>query len=367
MSREAPRLSVLMTVDAVGGVWRYAMDLAGGLAEEGVAVVFAGFGPPPSAAQRQEARRIGLLEWQDAPLDWLARGPQELEPVPGLIAAVARRHRVDVLHLNAPSQAAGLSVPVPVVAVSHSCIPTWFNTMRGNGLPPDWLWHRRLNRIGLMAANAVLTPSQAQARLMAEAYGPLPELRVVPNASSFAPPPATAPRERFVLAAGRWWDEGKNAAVLDAAAETITAPVVLAGATVSPEGDRVPLPRCDLRGSLPPEALAGLMQRAAVFVAPSLYEPFGLAVLEAARARLPLVLADIPTFRELWQDAAVFFPPRDAEALSLLVNGLLDDPSRCRRLGEAAERASRRFTLQAQTAATRALYAELCPLSELQS
>lgn len=367
MTATAPGLSVLMTLDAVGGVWRYAMDLAAGLAEDGVRVVFAGFGPEPSRAQRRQAQQIGTLEWCDAPLDWLARGPEDLKAVPGLIAAVARRHRVDLLHLNAPSQAAGLSVPVPVIVVAHSCIPTWFSTMRSGGLPPDWMWHRMVNHRGLVAADMVLTPSRAQARLITDTYGPLHTLRVIPNASRFAPPPPTQPREPFVLAAGRWWDEGKNAAVLDAAAAGTDAPIVLAGATVSPNGDRVALPDCRLKGELPPLALAGLMARASVFVAPSLYEPFGLAVLEAARAGLPLVLADIPTFRELWEGAALFFPPHDAEGLARILNGLLADEPRRRDLGRAAEAASQRFTIEAQTAATRALYSELCPLSELQT
>ncbi len=49
-----------------------------------------------------------------------------------------------------------------------------------------------------------------------------------------------------------------------------------------------------------------------IFVSTSLYEPFGLAVLEAAQAGCPLVLSDIATFRELWDGAAIFFPPGDA-------------------------------------------------------
>lgn len=57
------------------------------------------------------------------------------------------------------------------------------------------------------------------------------------------------------------------------------------------------------------------MQRAAIFVAPAVYEPFGLTVLEAASAGCALVLADIPSFRELWQGAALFVPPNDRNAL----------------------------------------------------
>jgi hypothetical protein len=43
-------------------------------------------------------------------------------------------------------------------------------------------------------------------------------------------------------------------------------------------------------------------------VGPSV-EPFGLAVLEAAQAGCPLVLSDLPGFRELWDGAALFRRP----------------------------------------------------------
>ena len=49
-----------------------------------------------------------------------------------------------------------------------------------------------------------------------------------------------------------------------------------------------------------------------VFVSAALYEPFGLAVLEAAQAGCALVLSDIPTFRELWDGAALFVAADDA-------------------------------------------------------
>ena len=57
-----------------------------------------------------------------------------------------------------------------------------------------------------------------------------------------------------------------------------------------------------------------MMARTAVFVSPALYEPFGLAVLEAAQAGCALVLSDIPTFRELWDGVALFVAPVIARA-----------------------------------------------------
>ncbi|ULB10535.1 glycosyltransferase family 4 protein [Cereibacter azotoformans] len=360
MSRQ--RLTILMTVDAVGGVWRYAMDLASGLRGQ-VDVVFAGFGPAPSDAQRREAEALGPLEWCEAPLDWLVSGESELAVVPNMIAGVARRHRVDLIHLNLPSQAAGLSVPVPVLAVSHSCVVTWFAAVRQGVLPAGWLWQRRLNRQGLAAADAVVTPTQAQADLMASAYGPLPEVRVVPNTSRFAPPARRIARA-MVVSAGRWWDEGKNAAVLDAAAPLIDWPVVMAGAAASPNGQAVEIRYAEARGELSHADLLDLMCEASIFVSPSRYEPFGLAVLEAARGGLPLVLSDIPTFRELWEGAADFFTPDDPMALAEAVNRLVRDPARRRTLGQAAQRRAADYTPERQARSMAAIYAELCPIPE---
>ena len=70
-------------------------------------------------------------------------------------------------------------------------------------------------------------------------------------------------------------------------------------------------------------------------------------MLEAAQAARPLVLSDIPTFRELWDHAAVFVPPGDAEALAIALQGLIDDPAQRRALGAAAEARARRYTVEA--------------------
>ena len=76
---------------------------------------------------------------------------------------------------------------------------------------------------------------------------------------------------------------------------------------------------------------------------------------EAARVARPLVLADIPTFRELWDGAALFFPARDPGALADAANRLAEDPALRRRLGQAAQIRARRFTLVAQARAMKRL------------
>jgi glycosyltransferase involved in cell wall biosynthesis len=70
------------------------------------------------------------------------------------------------------------------------------------------------------------------------------------------------------------------------------------------------------------------------------------------------VLADIPTYRELWADAALFCPPRDAAAFANAVNQLCADGSARQELGAAALRRSRRYTMARQAAATQAAYDE---------
>ncbi|HVG47129.1 MAG TPA: glycosyltransferase family 4 protein [Rubellimicrobium sp.] len=356
------RLRLLMTLDAVGGVWRYAMDLAGALRGSGVETVFLGFGPAPSDRQRAEAEALGPLDWAEAPLDWLAEDEAALARVPALIDEAAGRHGVDLLHLNLPTQAAGLETDRPVLVVSHSCVTTWFRAVRGMGLPTGWEWQGDLNARGLARADLIVAPSQSHAEALRACYGPLPRLRVVLNAIN-APEPNRLPEKPVVIAAGRWWDEGKGGAVLDAAAELTNWPVRMLGPTQGPNGAAFTAEAATADGEVPHPQAVALMREAGIFVSPSIYEPFGLAVGEAARMGLPLVLSDIPTFRELWVDVAVFVPPRDAEALAFALDRLASDPHKRQRLGEAARQRSRRYTGEAQAKAMLSLYEGLVPVS----
>lgn len=344
---------LLMTVDAAGGVWRYAMDLARGLRAEGIETAFLGFGTRPRPEAEAEALRIGPLDWSDQPLDWMADDPRALAPVPGAIAQAARRARADIVQVNVPSQAAGLPDDLPVVAVHHSCVSTWFRAVRGTGLPEGWAWQHALTRAGLARAEAIVTPTVAHGRAVTAAYGML-RVRVVPNGTNAEE--GDLPGGAYAAAAGRWWDEGKGGATLDAAAATTLWPVVMAGALRAPGGGSWAPSHAVAAGSLPHAAAAALIRNAGIFVAPSHYEPFGLAVAEAARAARPLVLSDIQVFRELWSDAALYVPAGDADALSAAINRLAADPDLRRRLGQKAQARSRRFTVTAQARAMAGIY-----------
>lgn len=350
-------LRVLMTIDAVGGVWRYALDLAVGLRLLGVEPVFAGFGPRPSAEQVREAEQIGKLIWCDAPLDWMAECETELQDVPRMISDLARLEMADLVHLNLPSQAARFDTDVPVVAVSHSCVGTWFHGVRGHDVPGPWQWQLDLNRKGFQRSDVVISPSRSHADLLESVYGPIGRLQVVHNASRV--PPASGRKEDLIFAAGRWWDDGKNGSVLDAAAEHTLWPVIMAGATRGPNGQSLSLRHAIGREEISHAEAMTAMGKAGIFVSPSVYEPFGLAALEAARCGCALVLADIPTYRELWEGAALFVDPHDPSNLAHILNSLAVDVAARARLGELGLARSQRFTIESQTDALIRVYGNL--------
>ena len=95
-------------------------------------------------------------------------------------------------------------------------------------------------------------------------------------------------------------------------------------------------------GYAPDAVVHGLYRRAAAVVCPSVYEGFGLPLVEAMAAGAPLVCSDIPVFREVAADAAVFAPPDDAAAWAGALARVLSDADLAgglRSLGAARSRA----------------------------
>ncbi|HEX6957357.1 MAG TPA: glycosyltransferase family 4 protein [Ferrovibrio sp.] len=339
-----------MTIDAVGGVWRYGIDLCRTLATKGTHVLVVGLGPEPSAAQWEEARALRNADfvWLDIPLDWQVDEPGPLASLPQWLGELVHRWEIDLLHLNLPSQAADLKVDRPIVVTSHSCRATWWQAVRGGAMPAEWDWNRAYTARGLQMADLIVAPSYGHAAALERVYGLPPNaVRVVPNGTGAAR--RIYRKANLVLAAGRWWDDAKNGRAIDAAAEHVDWPVFMAGQLSGPDRQHCRLEHACPLGDRRPDEIRRLMGRTPIFVSASLFEPFGLAVLEAAMAEAALVLSDIPTFRELWHGAALFVDPHDPQALAEAINRLVLDETERLALAQAARRRSEIYTLEAQS------------------
>ena len=303
---------MLLTTDAVGGVWRYTLDLARGM---GTPPVIAVLGPPPSTAQREEAAGLRLIE-TGLPLDWTADSPADLAGTVTQLRRLAEREAASSVHLHAPALAGAQRWSMPLIAVAHSCVATWWAAVRTGPLPDDLAWRAEATRIGLDVADAVVAPTAAHAAATQKAYGDR-AITVIHNGTSLLEPsPARgrgqgeggATSRNSILTAGRLWDDAKNAIALDQAAPNLDAPIHAAGPLTGPNGAQAHLPNLHLLGTLTPEAMRRAYAEAPVFASLARYEPFGLSVLEAARSGCRLVLSDIPSFRELWDGVARFVP-----------------------------------------------------------
>lgn len=299
MSDSAPEnktepLKILMTADAAGGVWRYTADLARGLADRGAEVLVACMGPrPPEESKREllNIPRVRLVE-SDFALEWMPNPWQDVEAAGKWLMDLASAFRPDIVHLNGYSHA-NLPWRKPVVVVGHSCVFSWWRAVHGCAPGEEWAEYKRRVMEGLSACDVAICPSKFMARALEEEYGtPREKIQVIYN-SSRAPQADRRDKRNFILAAGRMWDEGKNLRLLEQIAPQLAWEVCIAD------------------GARPHAQLLDEMRHAGIFAHPALYEPFGLAVLEAARQRCCLVLSDIPSLREIWANAAIFVDPRD--------------------------------------------------------
>lgn len=78
-------------------------------------------------------------------------------------------------------------------------------------------------------------------------------------------------------------------------------------------------------GFLDQNDIAATYQQASVYVLPSLYEGFGMMLLEAMAAKTPTIASDIPVLREVGGEATLYFPPDDAELLASHIMTTLND------------------------------------------
>lgn len=356
-------MHVLMTADAVGGVWTYSIDLCRALRRLGWTSTLACMGPPPSPAQRAEARRARItLHDLEGRLEWMSEPWDDLSHAGAWLQDIAAQCGCDLVHLN---QYAHASLPwrLPVLLVAHSCVPSWWQAVHGQPAPAEpWQRYEQMVIRALESAARVVAPTQAMLDSLRAHYGPLPQSKatVIHHGrcpSAFQP----ATKQKLILAAGRLWDQAKNMALLDEVAPKLPWPVHLAGSTLGPCGEEWKPQHARSLGALTSRELASCLARASIFVLPARYEPFGLTALEAALCGCALVLGDIPSLREVWGDAAVYVPPQQPQALEEAITSLCRSPAALAQLAERGMARASELTAERMAEAYVELYQSLAP------
>jgi len=237
-------------------------------------------------------------------------------------------------------------------------------------------YHDRAARIVAGEAARVIAVSQATADDLTELYGVEPaRISVVPlgvEPPGAADQPAAARlladlgvRGPFLLAVGTL-EPRKNLPRLLAAFGEVTdelpdhflvvAGPVGWGPTLRPTWDSV---RVKLAGPVGDPVLRALYRTAEGLAYPSLYEGFGLPVVEAMAHGLPVLTSDRSSLPEVAGDAAVLVDPLDRGAIAKGLVRLVTDSALRRRLADAGPRRAARFTWPATAAGTWAAYREV--------
>jgi glycosyltransferase involved in cell wall biosynthesis len=335
-----------MTIDPIGGVWTYALEFSRALEPYGIEIAFASMGGRLSRAQYEQVvarKNVRLfesayrLEWQDDP--W-----NDVDRASDWLLQLAGRVRPDVIHLNNYSHGV-LTWPAPVLVVAHSCVLSWWRAVKGGDAPIRYEDYRARVRAGLRAADLIVAPTAQMREALQFHYQPTAECIVIRNgrdARLFSP----AEKLPHIFACGRIWDEAKNFRLLDQIAPQVEWPITVAGDNSHPSGESVALENVRCLGKLSDHDVAQQFARAAIFISPARYEPFGLSALEAALSGCTLVLGDIPSLREIWGDAAVFVSPDDATGFTCALNSLIADSELRRTLSSRARTRALQFSPQ---------------------
>ncbi|HSX65372.1 MAG TPA: glycosyltransferase family 4 protein [Pseudoxanthomonas sp.] len=359
-------MRILMTADTIGGVWTYCMELCAALRPYGVSISLASMGGAPSADQRRQVAHLPHVTLYESTykLCWMEDAWGDVEQAGEWLLSLERKLQPDIIHLNDLAHG-NLDWQSPVVLVGHSCVLSWWEAVRKRPAPAaEWQRYRQTVRASLRAADRVVAPSTAMMDALIRHYGAVAAPSVIFNGRDFPAllpsPDAKIPfMEPVVLSAGRLWDEAKNVGNLAAIAPDLSWKIQVAGAQSLSGNAAADVGGLHHLGLLDQEALADRLLRATIYVAPARYEPFGLGVLEAARAGCALVLGDIASLREIWGDAAEYVEPDNPQAIRDSIEALIADPARLSRLMECAWRRAQRYSASRMAAGYMHLYQAL--------
>lgn len=349
-------MHVLVTADTLSGSWTYARELVTGLVTRGVRVTLVSFGEIPLPDQTSWMDSLHGLDYRPTAfrLEWMQEAEQDLPESANFLAALVRELQPDVLHLNQFCYG-NLPVDVPRIIMAHGDLLTWTEAVEGySPRPTRWLkWYRQTVMRGIEAADAVIAPSAWMLDSLCECYvRPRRGEVIYPGRNPIFFNPYVS-KEDSVLTIGRLVDAGKQVFLLTQHVHPVS--VCIVGAEHTVPVPRLPI-RADvkvstdesnvaIRGPQTEAQLRALYSRAAIYAATARYEPLGMPALEAALSRCALLANDIPSFREIWGDAALYFRTNDAASLADSIRRLNSDREMRRGYANLAyARARERFT-----------------------
>lgn len=319
-------MRVLMTTDTLGGVWTFTRELTEGLLQHGDEVHLVSFGRSPSTDQTAWVARLAA-QWGQRfsftattfALEWMQDNDGFFDLSCELLRQLATTHGVDLLHANQMCFGA-LGATLPTVVTVHSDVRSWFQACRGEQPEPSsWIErYDQLVRNGLAAADAVVGPTGWMLDAAKYYYGALRRASVIPNGRDVVAA-ATHTRHLQAVTVGRLWDEGKALDLLHSVVSPI--PLLVAGDQEGPDGETAwAAEQLTVLGRLEEQQIVNLFARSSIYIVTSIYEPFGLAPVEAALCGCAVIARDLASLREVWGDAALYFA--DAPGLSALLEDL---------------------------------------------
>ncbi len=320
-------MRLLMTTDTVGGVWTFTSELAVELLARGCSVLLVSFGTDPSREQRGWIDEL-LIRFPEfffatskAPLEWRPENALAYAAGEPLLVDLCESFQPDALLLSQFCFGA-LPVDVPKIVIAHSDVLSWSIAV-GKAPLADDVWLRTyvsLVQRGLDGADVVIAPTRAMLGDLRAHFAVPQHVEIIPNGRTLSRIESTSARRLQAITAGRMWDEAKNLKLLTECVSPM--PLLIAGDNDGTQNNRDGM---TMLGRLSEEQLLELFRSSAMYICSSVYEPFGLAPLEAALCGCAVLANDIPSLREVWGDSALYF--NDAASLSTLLAQLAESPT----------------------------------------
>ncbi|TQM14052.1 glycosyltransferase family 4 protein [Pseudonocardia kunmingensis] len=219
-------------------------------------------------------------------------------------------------------------------------------------------------RVLLNRADAVVTVSETTAGLIAAHRLTRRPVTVVPNAPEPAPDLPRLPRTGALVYMGSFMPY-KNVATLASAMPSLPDHELHLMSRVPPE-ERARLPalapggRIVFHDGASDETYRDVLRGATALVSASRDEGFGIPLVEAMALGTPLVVSDIPVFREVGGDAAAYVEPDDVGGFARAVREL-DDPEVWDRRSAAARTRAQHYTWEASARILLALLERVTP------